>query len=296
MPTDPPETRPSSWLRSPLLHFLVIGAALVGVDFALSGEPTTAPPEARKALTITVPAAVVKRSKHDWEDSGGKPPTATELQGLIDAYVRDEAFYRDALARGLHLGDLIVKRRLIQKMDFITKDLATAAEPSEADLAAFLKANADRYRQPAKLTLSHIFFSRERHGDAAAAKAKEALKTLKSAPRGDKEARALGDPFAREYSFLKADATRLDAVLGAGFAAGLKDLETGAWGGPVASSYGQHLVRIDARHEAAVPPLDAVRHRVRGDVLAERRKESQRALVKRVVDQYTVVIEGEPGG
>ena len=76
---------------------------------------------------------------------------------LID-YLREEVYYREAIAMGLHRDDQMVRRRMRQKLEFLGQDLAEAVEPTEQDLRAWLDAHPDDYRRPGTTTFVHVFF------------------------------------------------------------------------------------------------------------------------------------------
>jgi hypothetical protein len=120
--------------REPLLHFLVLGAGLF-VLFGLVGTPSEAPKD-----RIMVSAAKIENLAQLFERIWRRPPTAAELDGLIEDHVKEEILYREALALGLDQDDTVIRRRLRQKMEFVSEDIATQAEPTEAELQAFLTA------------------------------------------------------------------------------------------------------------------------------------------------------------
>ena len=127
-----------------MLHFLALGAAI----FALNAwREKTRPTEASTAR-IEVTAAVIERLRAGFERQFGQAPDAEELRGLVTAHIREEVLCREALALGLDRDDTIVRRRLAQKMEFLTDDIASAAEPDEAAVREFFEKNAARYAKP----------------------------------------------------------------------------------------------------------------------------------------------------
>ena len=74
-----------------------------------------------------------------------RPPTREELEGLIRDRVREEVYYREAVAMGLDQDDPVIRRRLQQKLEFVTDDVAALAEPTDAELAEYLKTHADTF-------------------------------------------------------------------------------------------------------------------------------------------------------
>jgi peptidyl-prolyl cis-trans isomerase C len=269
-------------LREPLLHFLAIGAALF-VAYDLTGNPLLS-----GGKRIVVTAADQQQLIAVWERQWQRPPTPREMEGLVEGFVREEVLYREAKAMGLGEGDTIVRRRLAQKMLFLAEDTSTASEPSDADLERFLRDNPDLFRQAPRITFSHVYVSRDRHRGAAEGEARRILEALR---RGDDPA-ALGDRFMLQKRYVQRSEREIDQLFGAGFAARLRDLPLGSWQGPVASSYGLHLVRVEDRVESRAPALDEVRQRVRDELLARRRHDADEALYRKLRSKYQVTIEG----
>src|SRR5262245_46124584 len=135
-------------VREPLLHFALLGAAV----FALNAWRDDKRPPEIGAAKIQVTAAVIERLRAGYERQFGQAPDATELSGLVTAHVREEILYREALALGLEQDDTIVRRRLAQKMEFLSDDLTGAAQPDDAALRAYFATNAERYAKPASVS------------------------------------------------------------------------------------------------------------------------------------------------
>lgn len=276
-------------LREPVLHFVLLG----GVLFALygltrgGGEPTG---------RIVVRGEDVARLAATWRMQWGRPPTQAELDGLIDAHVRDEILYREALALGLDRNDTIVRRRMVQKMEFLGEDLAATREPSDAELERFLAQHADRYREPATIDFSHVFFSRDRRGERAVADARAALPDLRGSNGDAAAARGAGDPFLLRNDYSARSRQDVRELFGAEFAGAVFALEPGEWQGPVESAYGFHLVRVGARTEPRLPALSEIRARVAGDWRAEHREAAKRAFYDQLRRRYDVVVEGDARG
>lgn len=270
-------------LREPLTHFVLIGAVL----FAAHARLRRPPPE-----QIIVSAAFVEGLREEHRKRAGRPPTADETRGLVERYVEEEILHREALALGLHEGDIIVRRRLAQKMQFVLEDEAAAVEPSDAELQAFLEANAERYRAPAAISFRHVFVSRDRRGEGTNAEAERLLAAL----RAGADPGALGDPFLQGSAWSRRSAKDIESTFGAAFAAGVFGAKEGMWTGPIASSYGAHLVLVTERVEGVVSPLAAVRARVRDDLRAAGREEALRSAMARLRSRYQIHIEMPGGG
>jgi hypothetical protein len=117
------------WRKEPLLHFLVIGA-MIFVFFSIANKEEAAV----SGNKIIVSSAEIERLGYNWSKRWNRPPTETELQGLIESYIKEEVYYREALTLGLDQNDTILRRRLMQKMEFLSNDLAELNQPDETEL------------------------------------------------------------------------------------------------------------------------------------------------------------------
>lgn len=274
-------------LAEPLHHFLLLGVGIFALYAWLGGGAGA--PDRR----IVVSAADVAQMTEVWAKRWGRPPTPGELRGLVDARVREEVLYREALALGLDRDDTIVRRRLAQKLEFLFEDLGGGEEPGEDELRAYLAQHPDRFGEPARLTFSHVYVSRDRHGEAAEPDAARILATLQEiSPDGDPGAHGDALPLARTFTNVDRDA--ITGLFGTAFAERVTELPTGAWHGPVESAYGAHLVFVHQRSEPRLPKLEEVKQRVRDEWRATRRRDLNEAIFERLLARYDVVIE-EPG-
>jgi peptidyl-prolyl cis-trans isomerase C len=272
-------------LREPLLHFLLAGALLFAVDAAL--RASTAPSEQR----ISITAAEIESLRTQWAKQYRRLPGPTELQGLVDARVREEVLYREALAMGLDRDDSMIRRQLAQRLEFLIEDLAAAREPSEAELSAFLTKHQAAYRRPARVSFSHVYFSPDRRGRAAAADASLVLAGLRAGTR-PASAADRGDRFMMGDFYSEQSAQDIEAVFGPEFARALFEVAPGdGWSGPIASAYGWHLVRVEAQSAPRLPALAEVADRVRQDWSYEQRRQANDAVFERLLGRYEVVIE-----
>lgn len=264
------------WLTDPLLLFLLIGAAIFAAEVWLGGDDD---------YTIVVAPAAVDRLGDLWEAQTGRAPTADELGKLVEDHVREEIMVREAKRLGLDEGDTIIRRRLAQKLSFLTDDVATLATPDEAELRAHFEANPKRYETPAVTSFSHVFFSADRRDDAAG-DARAALADFD--PDGWRKA---GDPFMLGRTYAWSSEPRIERDFGTAFATALAEIPAdGLWRGPIESGYGAHLVRVDARNAALGADYESVAARVAADFDAERRAEANRAYFAALRAQYAVVL------
>jgi len=274
-------------MRSPLLHFLLIGAALFML-YAVVAPPRPPAPGSRIELTQDD----LRQIDIAWTAKWLRPPTNAEWNDLVDSKVREEVLYREALKMGLDQDDVIIKRRLGQKLEFLVEDASAIRDPSPSELESWYKRNGAQFSIPGRATFCHIYFSPDTRGRRAQADAARTLAALKpAAPCNSPAAANLGDRFP-EQSFY-ADRSQDDVAnsFGTAFSQSLFRLKTGAWIGPVESGYGWHLVRIDMLTAPRVPPFGEVnRSRVQTAWLDAQREQSKREAFAAIRKKYEVVL------
>jgi hypothetical protein len=239
---------------------------------------------------IALSAADVDALRLDQRRRVGTDPTPAEDAAIVERFVDDEVLYREALAMGLDRGDIIVRRRLLQKMEFLLEGLHPIPEPTDAALEAYLAAHADRYRTPARIGVTHVFVSRDRHS----ADAEAVAAALRAQLEAGTDPATLGDPFLRGRELRAQSEQDLSGIFGPAFARAAVALPLEEWSGPVTSSYGLHLVRVRDRVPAEVPALARIRATVLQDWSEERRREAQRTARAELRRKYTVRVEPAP--
>jgi len=275
------------FLREPLAHFLAIGAILFALS-AILGNPGQ-----DRDTEIVVDEGQIQRLVEGWRMTWRRPPTQEELRGLIDDYITEEVLYREALALGLDKGDMMIRRRLRQKMEFISEDFASQLNPTDEGLQSYLIENAEYFRIEPEITFTHVYLNADRRGEAVQQDAERILAQL---VKGKVDAAAVGDPFPLPHDFVAASLTELVKGFGADFAEAVNNLPVGVWDGPVRSGYGFHLVRVRDRKEGRIPELEEVRETVIREWTATRRRELNESFIGRLREQYTITLDlPEPG-
>ena len=271
-------------LREPLLHFLLLGVAIFAA-YGLVSKRSSAEP-AKIVISAGQVAAIAEGFTRTWR----RPPTSAEIEGLIRDRVQEEVYCREAMAMGLDKDDTVIRRRLRQKMEFVTDDIAALAEPTDDELSAYLKAHADTFRVPPQFTFSHVYLNPERHGENLVQDTAELLAQLQKAG-DDADLSELGDSFMLEHKFHSLPASEVVKQFGEKFAAKLGELSLGQWHGPVESGYGVHLVWISERTEGRAPTLAEVRDAVRREWANARRLETNEKFYQELLKRYVVTIE-----
>jgi hypothetical protein len=271
-------------LKDPLLHFLAIGAALFAIA-AWRGDAVRTGDE-----RIVVTAAQVEQARAAAAVLQGREPTAEELAALVEPTVRDEVLYRQALALGLDENDDEVRRRLIEKMQYLTQDLADPAPSSPDDLRAFYAAEPQRFTIPALVSFDQVFFSPGARGAALDADAAAGLTAL----QGGRAPADVGDRTPLRDSYDGAPREQVAVLFGEDIAAALFDAPPGDWAGPFRSDFGLHVVRLRSRSDERLPPYEEIEARVAEEFGAERRREANERAYQEMRARYEVVIEIAP--
>lgn len=271
-------------LREPLVHFLLLGTALFAADGVLVKRAATEPGK------IVVSQVRIDHLTQGFARTWLRAPTAEELEGLIRDYIREEVYYREAMAMGLDRDDTIIRRRLQQKLEFLSENVTDLTQPTDEELRAFLQNHPDRFRSQRRFSFHQVYLSLERHRDSLAGDAAELLRQLKRSGKSF-DILTLGDPSLLEPRFANVEATEVAKQFGEKFASALNDLPLGEWQGPVESSYGIHLVFVDERTERRSPALEDVREAVRRELLNVRRLEANKKFYDGLRKRYTVSIE-----
>lgn len=277
--------------REPLVHFLLLGALIfAGYRFMVAdggGWP---------AGDIIVTEGRIRNLAETFTRTWQRPPTPEEIDGLVAEFIREEVLYREALAMGLDRDDIVVRRRLRQKYEFISEDTVGAAlEPAEQELAEFLRTNADRYRIDSRWSFRQVFLDPQRRGEKLGADAAGLLAALRSGGEGNDAAR-LGDSLMLEPRYDDVTDTDLARVFGGEFATALASQPPGQWVGPLMSGYGAHLIYIESRIPGRTPELAEVRDAVARDWSQQKRTQALESQYQALRARYRITIEGQSAG
>lgn len=262
--------------REPLVHFLLIGLLLF-LLYAVLGDNGG-------DRSIRVDDKVVASLTAQFERTWQRPPSAVELEALVDFHIREEIFYREGIALGLDRDDPTIRRRIAQKFAVLAEESEDAAVPSDAQLNDWLRIHRSSYAEPTLISFQQLMLDLAGHGGSSDAAVKAARKALSKGvdPAEIGPSRMLPARF---------DLYPLDFVerdFGPDFARQLSQLPDGAWEGPLRSGYGFHLVKIHKREPGRVPPLEQVRQAVARDFEADRRAKAASAYYKRLQEEYWV--------
>jgi len=274
--------------KEPLIQFLLIGACIYGA-YALFAPPE----ESDLDTTVVVDANRINGFVAQWSSRWNRPPTKEELDGLVNSYVREEILYRQAVAMGLDEDDPVTRRRMAQRLEFLTSDLALVVEPEEAELERYFQDNIDQFRAPNLISFIQVYFDPDARGDSTLDDANEALEALKTAGVPDPGSLQAGDSFMLPGYFASATELEVRKRLGGGFTESLIELEPGVWHGPVLSGFGVHLVYVFEKLQAPAPDLADVRPQVLEAWQREQMDTFNKKFYEGLKDRYTVIVEDD---
>jgi hypothetical protein len=267
-------------IKEPLFHFLLIGAVLF-TAFGLKQDGTD---EATNRILVN--AGQIDQLSAQFKGTRLRPPTDTELAGLIEGFVRDEVYYREARAMGLDQDDPVVRQRMRLKLEFLLEDLATQVTPDDAQLTEFMLSQPDRFRKEPRLSFTQVYLNPDKRPDLAA-DAVEILGRLNSGASPEAE----GDRTLVEPEYALTPQYEIRRVFGENFAQQIVVLEPGNWTGPLISGYGGHLVRITAKQPGRFPDLSEIRRQVEREYLVEHRRELKNTTYRKLREGYEIAIE-----
>src|SRR5688572_4043034 len=269
----------SKLIKDPLVHFLLIGAALFVVA-AMRGER-----ESTDRIVVT--AEQVAQARAAATALQGREPTAEELAALVEPTVRDEVMYREALALRLDVNDDEVRRRLVEKMSYLTQDLADPEPGSEETLRQFYESSPDLFTIPELVSFDQVFFSPGARGETLESDAAAGVAAL----RAGRAPAEVGDRTPLRESYDDAPREQVAVLFGDELADALFTAQPGEWSGPFRSDFGLHAVRLRSRSAARLPPYDEIAARVAEEYGTQRRREANEQAYQEMRARYEVVIE-----
>jgi len=268
-------------LKEPFFHFILIGAAMF-LLYGLVNEKTDS------KNTIIINDFDVSSLISKWEMQWKRPPTEQELQNLINLNIKQEVFYQEALQMNLDHNDEIIKRRLAQKMQFLSNDIAAMMEPSDEILEEYFQKNSDKYLIPYSYSLYQITFSPDKRTDNF----RDAEEILKQFPNASfEEMDGKGDALPFSYYFTDINADELGLQLGSKFSEALQNAATEKWVGPIPSGFGYHLVFITNKTEPQLPSFESVKKAVLRDFEYDNQKEIDEAIYQELKKKYEIEID-----
>jgi hypothetical protein len=274
----------SRWLREPALQFLLIGTGLFIIYGWLHGRASFS------RDTIVITEGRIEQLAAGFAGLHRRPPTREELDGMVQDAVREEILYREAMALHLDEDDVIVRRHMAQKLQFVSEDTHPVPEPTQAQLRDFLAQHPQQFEAERGYSFTQVFLNPQRHGSQLQADAQRLLAALRSVP-DDAALVKGGDPFLLDSHFERLPAGETARLFGADFEKALRTIATGQWQGPVTSSLGTHLVLLRLRDEPGPPRLADIQAEVRRGWMNEQRELANARFYDELRRRYDVKVE-----
>jgi len=289
-------------LKEPLVHFLAAGLGLFLLFGLTNRGKRDSDPD---VVTVDHDALLtfiqyrIKAFDPALAEEKLKSLSHDELQELIDDYVREEVLYREAVALGLDEDDYVIRRRLVQKLEFITEGFVeAAAEIDDAALRRYFDANRADYFVEPYVTFTHVFFDAEsRPREQACAMAEKTLVELNRAGVPFTDAPQYGDRFLYYVNYVERTPDYVASHFGVPMAQALFELEPSdlIWRGPFDSPYGVHLVMLITNEPGREPELAEIEGRVREDARQAMIREKTEATIAEIVGAYEVRVTYHAG-
>jgi len=277
----------TKWLKEPLLHFLALGGLIFAVNALINDDA------ANDRSSIVVSLSQQENLASTFARTWQRPPTQDEMNSLIVDFIRQEIAYRESQAMQLDRDDIVIRRRLRQKLEMLAEDVASLAPPTEEEVKAYFAENIEDFRRPAVLSIRQIYFGNIGNAGDEQASAEKLLEQLQR-DESSVDIAAAGDESLLPRELDNVSETELESLFGSGFSGALAAIEPGSWGGPIASGFGLHLVRVDDRVESRLPELESVADYVTRELLVIRRQQAIDLLYAKLAENYTVSIEASP--
>ena len=271
-------------LGDPLFHFVVLGALLFAAYAGVS-----------KGIDASVQDIIVSRSRvahlaSVFSRSWRREPSRDELNELVNDYLREEIFYREAKTMGLENDDPVIRRRLRQKLEFLEENSAAQRTPTDDELNNLLQGEPELFRKESRYSFLHVFLDPDHHRDNLFDRQASVRKALTNLNEGA-DPLQWSDRFLLSHSFVEVPADELNRIFGEDFSAQLARLPVASWEGPIRSAYGLHFVRLTSRDQGQPPSLDEARPALLREWSERQRVKANQEAFARMRKRYRIVIE-----
>ena len=260
-------------MKQKLLIFFSIGLMIFAIDIVFNEDSSN---------KVIIYESELDSLINTWVTQVGREPTNEEIDGIIKQLIDEEILYREALKLGLDKNDIIIKRRLAQKISFLKQE-SISKNPSEEEINKYYKSHTEDYFVESTYTFSHIYFSKDNQAQS------RSVKALKSIQQGEEPSK-FGDPFLLGKNFSIKTSKELKRSFGDKFSDSIKSLEIKKWDGPISSEYGEHLIFLNSYTDSFLPELDQVRSIVVTDILARDQSQSTAKYLEELRKEYEIEI------
>jgi peptidyl-prolyl cis-trans isomerase C len=278
------------WLREPLLHFLLIGLLLFGLYACMNRGRSRLGSPRQIVLSLDELATMERYFESQWH----RRPTPEEFRAMVEDKIKEEVLYREGLVMGLDKGDTIVKRRMAQKVQFLAEDIATAHEPSTAELQTWFEKDSSKFALPSRYSFRHIYFSPDKRGKDAHDDAAKALARIAGQPEDSTLITPVADRFMFQDYYSDRTPSAIAKEFGPQFAVALEKVKPGSWQGPIESGFGWHLVFVDTVIPGRIPAFAEVESEVKIAWLGEQKAQAREKAYHSLRTKYTVLLPAPP--
>ena len=277
-------------IQNPITHIILFGFLLAVVLLIIFGIPTNKDDNRR----IVISNSDIEQLWSTWKRTWQRDPTPAELRGQLQQYVREEVLYREALSRNYDRDDIVIRRSLVRKMDFLAEGQVEGRNLTDEEIKAYYNLRSERYRIPPKISFVHIYFNIDKRGDDIEPAINEALRRLGIFNPNDIDLSIYGDRFMLPSQFAQLTPREIQSQFGEIFANELLNLEPGKWHGPVHSGYGFHIVYVYNLVASRIPDWTEVKSQIYNDMVMEEKVAAKEQFYTEILRQYQIVYEDMP--
>jgi hypothetical protein len=274
-------------IREPLFQFFIIGA-LIYLAYGLFNQDIK---EQENVIVIT--KGEIQWLEDNWVKTRNRPPSSDERQGLINQHVRQKVMYKTAVEMGLDQDDMIIERRMVQKLEFLTSDIMTTPEPQAGELEKYYRDSQMEYKTSSAITITQIFFDPDKRERRTLTDAENALKILRKRGEPNNRDTGFGDVFMLQSYYSMISDVELAKLFGRAFASEVFTLEPGNWYGPLLSGYGTHLLYVHELREGTLPAFEEISDVVKVDWEKKKLEELNDLYEEGLLSRYEIIIEGK---
>lgn len=275
--------------NSPIIHIFLFGLLIAVVWLIIAGPPSSSEASKQVVISDSDIEQLVIGFMRQWQ----REPSPAELRGLLESHIREEVLYREALARGYDKDDVVVRRAMLQKMEFLGQSQADNIKPSDSEIESYFAFRREKYRVPASLSFVHVFFSTDKRGEKVVDDAREVLAKLSGRGPDQDIAARYGDSFLLRYNYVDQSEREIQSEFGMEFAKEIMQLKPDYWQGPIQSGYGYHLVYVYDFDESYIPDWQAIRSSIEQDMIFEAQKSARELFYTEILRNYQIVFQGE---
>ena len=277
-------------LKEPLLHFIAAGIVLFFL-YGFFGQDA----DESNAKTIQISKGQIDLMHAHWTRQLGRPPTDTELQGLINDHIREEILMQEAIAMGLDKDDIIIRRRLAQKMEFVSGDMLTVEEPTATEIQTYYNKHKKEFLIPGKVSFLQVFFRMHSSAEEKSISlAEETKRELSQLDVDDIDFSNFGNRTMIRTEFIGLSEAQLSSEFGdTEIVEKVTEAEPNQWNGPFISNFGLHLVYVLDRDSAYTPALGEVSEKIKNRLIDERKELQDQKFMAELRSRYTIEINEE---